>query len=370
MSKKIKLGIIIIILFLTPSLAQAATEIKQEFSKAVVTKILDEGKRKVGNMENIYQKVVLKFIDGSEKDKEITLEHGGMFAITAAQKVKPNDVVIVSKSFQENQTQYALVDIFRLDKLLYILLGFFFLIIIISGKKGLGSMAGLLLSIGVIFFFIVPQIINGANPLFISIIGSLFIMITSIYLAHGFSQQTTVAVVSTFICLILTLITAILSVQIMHLSGMGSEDAYTLYQGFQGRINFQGLLLGAIIIGALGVLDDVTTTQSATVYTLSEANSAFTVRQLIKQGMRIGREHIVSLVNTLVLAYAGASIGVFIYLILGMRQGIQPLWVMLNNELITEELIRTIAGSVGLILAVPITTIIASFFAKYSVKIH
>lgn len=93
------------------------------------------------------------------------------------------------------------------------------------------------------------------------------------------------------------------------------------------------------------------------------------MKDLFTSGMKIGREHIASLVNTLVLAYAGAAIGVFIYLVLGMRQNTQPLWVMLNSELITEEVVRTLAGSLGLVLAVPITTLLASFFAKYSLKI-
>jgi uncharacterized membrane protein len=195
-------------------------------------------------------------------------------------------------------------------------------------------------------------------------------MVTTIYLAHGVSQQTTIAIISTFVSLIITIVISILFVDLIKLSGTGSEDIYSLVQGFKGTINFQGLLLGGIIIGTLGVLDDVTTTQTTTMYTLAEANPAYTVSTLFKHGMKIGREHITSLVNTLVLAYAGASIGVFIYLFLGMKQGTAPLWVMLNSEFIVEEIVRTLSGSIGLVLAVPITTLLASFFAKYSVKIH
>ena len=132
-------------------------------------------------------------------------------------------------------------------------------------------------------------------------------MVITIYLAHGFNQQTSVAVLATFLCLILTGILAIVFVHLAKLSGLGTEDEYSLLQGFNNTINLQGLLLGGIIIGALGVLDDVTTTQVATVYTLADANPKYTVRDLFEKGMLIGKEHISSLVNTLVLAYAGVS---------------------------------------------------------------
>jgi uncharacterized membrane protein len=137
----------------------------------------------------------------------------------------------------------------------------------------------------------------------------------------------------------------------------------------QGKfsIDMQGLLLGGIIIGALGVLDDTTTTQSATIFALSEANEKMKVKDLIIKGLQVGKEHITALVNTLVLAYAGVSLPIFIFLVLNPLN--QPIWVILNSEMLVEEIARTIAGSVGLILAVPITTVLAAFFSRYSVKI-
>jgi uncharacterized membrane protein len=203
----------------------------------------------------------------------------------------------------------------------------------------------------------------------ISIVGSAVILLVTMYLAHGFTRQTTLALSATAISLFLTGIFAVVFVSLARLSGLGSEDAYSLQQGFGQTINFHGLLLGGIIIGTVGVLDDVTTTQAATIHELAEANPKSTFEDLVKKGMRVGREHIASVVNTLVLAYAGASIAVFIYLQIGIQQQSQPLWVMLNSEVIMEEVIRTLAGSLGLVLAVPITTIIAAFFAKNEIKI-
>jgi uncharacterized membrane protein len=348
---------------------QFPAPVKQSFYKATVTTITREGTKDFGGIKNIFQDITIQFLEGPEKGKTVTVEHGGVFTITKEQKVQQGDTVIVSATKQLNKTIYTVVDTYRLDTLLWLVIGFFVVVFAIARRKGLGAFIGMIISLAVIFFFIVPQIINGANPLFISIIGSLFIMVTTIYLAHGFSQQTNVAVLATFMSLIITGALSILFVKIAHLSGMGSEDAVTLFQGFQGKINSQGLLLGSIIIGALGVLDDVTTTQTTTIYELAEANEKYTIEHLFHKGMIIGREHIASLVNTLVLAYAGASIGVFIFLWLGMQNNTQPLWVMLNSEIITEEVVRTLAGSLSLILAVPITTLLAAFFSKYSLKV-
>ncbi len=358
--------------FIVPSIHAQSRNLQQpkpEFMKARVQKIIKEGNKTVGNIQNIFQTVELSILDGSDKGKTVHAEHGGTFIISDSQKVTQGEIVIVSKVSQNKSVLYRIADRYRLDRVLAIVLGFIFLVIITAGKRGVGSVIGMFISVAVICFFIVPQIMQGSNPLLISIAGSLFIMITTIYLAHGITQQTTIAIASTILSLAITIFLSILFVQFIKLSGFGSEDIYSLIQGFQGTINFQGLLLGGIIIGTLGVLDDVTTTQTTTIYTLAEANPAYKVPALFKHGMKIGREHITSLVNTLVLAYAGASIGVFIYLILGTQRGTEPLWVMVNSEFLVEEIVRTIAGSIGLILAVPITTLLAAFFSKYSVKI-
>jgi uncharacterized membrane protein len=216
----------------------------------------------------------------------------------------------------------------------------------------------------------VPQILAGNDPLIVSIIGSLAIMLITLYLAHGFTSRTTIAVVATFLSLVLTGIIAVIAVSVSKLSGLGSEDAYNLLMNTGKTINVQGLLLGGIIIGSLGVLDDTTTTQSTTVAELAHANPVYSMRQLFTSGMVIGKEHIASLVNTLVLAYAGAAIGIFIFIIISLQTHSQPWWVIFNSEIIAEEIVRTLAGSMGLVLAVPITTLLAAFFAKHEIKIN
>jgi uncharacterized membrane protein len=363
---------IITLNFFSLSLANAQTappEQKQEFYKASVTAVLSEEQKTIGGQRNLMQRLQVRLLDGPDKGKALTIENGGVFTLTSAQKAKAGETVILRRMTANGKTSYVVVDKYRLPQVGWILAGFFLVVSLIAGRKGVGAIIGMLISLTVIMWFIVPQILAGSDPIMISIMGSVVILLVTMYLAHGFSKQTTLALGATAISLFLTGVFAVLFVWFARLSGMGSEDAYSLQQGFGQTINFQGLLLGAIIIGTLGVLDDVTTTQAATINELAEANPKSTFEDLVRKGMRVGREHIASVVNTLVLAYAGASIGIFIFLHLGIQHNTQPLWVMLNSEVIIEEVIRTIAGSLGLILAVPITTILAAFFAKNEIKI-
>ena len=357
-------------LFLVPPVTAQEKIVKQEFYKAKVTAITKEGTKNIGGKENAYQLLDLRILDKPLANTLVHVEYGGIFSITEDQKTRVGDTVILTKTTdQKGKPHYSITDRYRLDKILFIALAFVAAVIFFAGKRGVGSIIGMGISLAVIVLFIIPQILNGADPLGVSILGCIVILVTTIYLAHGFSQRTTIAVVATALSLFLTGIFAAIFVKLALLSGLGSEDTYILQQSYTHPINFHGLLLGGILIGALGVLDDVTTTQTAAVYELAETDKKLTVPDLIKKGLRIGKEHIVSVVNTLVLAYAGASIGIFIFLVLATREHIQPLWVIVNSEVITEEIIRTLAGSMGLILAVPLTTVLAAFFSRYSIKI-
>ncbi len=345
--------------------------VKQEYVKAEVIKIEKEGRIQTGKITNIFQSVRVRILEGSEKNKQVIAENGGTFNISEEKKVHLGDTVILTRlQTPDKKIAYRITDTYRLPQILTIVLGFFILVSIIAGRKGIGAIFGMLISLAIIIYFIVPQILSGNNPLFISIVGCIAILGLTMFLSHGFSRPTLVALSSTVISLLLSGVFAVLFVGFSRLSGLGSEDIYSLQQGFAGIINFQGLLLGGILIGALGVLDDVTTTQSATVFALFETDHKLTFLKLFQKSMKVGKDHIASVVNTLVLAYAGASIGVFIFLLLALQQNTQPLWVILNSEIITEEIIRTLAGSMGLVLAVPITTAMAAFFAKYAIKIN
>ncbi len=216
----------------------------------------------------------------------------------------------------------------------------------------------MLFSVGIIFYYIIPHILHGGDPLLTCLAGSLCITVLSLYLSHGFNKRTSVALLSTIITLGLAVLIDLLFVHIGQLAGTGTEEAFYL-QFDQAHLNLKGLLLGGILIGVVGILDDVTTGQSAAVEEIAQANASLSHPALYKSGLSVGREHIASLINTLLLAYVGTSFPLL--LLINVQQGL-PLWFTLNNNFIAEEIVRTLVGSCVLVLAVPITTFFAAYF--------
>ena len=342
--------------------AQEISTDHDTYYRARVEKILEQGEQKINNITAPYQRVEVTILDGNLRGRRVTIDHGSVFTIDRQRFVTKGQMVVVAfTTGPQNTKLFQIIDTYRINALIPFLGIFILAVILLSGWRGVGSILGMIISLGVISFFIVPKILHGADPLVVSITGSFLIMISTIYLAHGFSKQTTVALASTFLTLLFTGIISIIIVRIARLSGLGSEDAYSLKIGTQGIVNFKGLFLGGILIGALGVLDDVTTGLTASIFELSKANPTLSFHKLMHAGLRVGREHIASLVNTLVLAYAGASLPIFITLIINPNS--YPLWSILNSEMIIEEIVRTLSGSFGLVLAVPLTTILASWYA-------
>lgn len=361
------LGIVILLLIglVRPNgvLAQSAQSQAQQYYKAEVLEIKDAGEKKEYGLINPYQSVVVKVLDGDIAGSSLLISHGSGYSLDKNQLVKKGQLVVVTLGIgQQGTAEYQIVDAYRLDQVTTIILIFFGAILLLSGWRGLGSIVGMFISLGIIVLYIVPQILAGKDPLLISISGGLFIMIATMYLAHGFSRKTTISIVSTFISICITGILAVISVELVRLTGLGTEDAYALKFGPTQSINPKGLLLGGIIIGTLGVLDDITTGLTASVSELVKANSKISFGSLFKSSLEVGKEHIVSLVNTLVLAYAGAALPVFIILVLNPNH--VPLWVILNSEIIMEEVVRTLSGSIGLVSAVPITAFLASKFHR------
>jgi uncharacterized membrane protein len=274
-----------------------------------------------------------------------------------ARRLSPGDLVVVAGSMEGGGTAYYVTDRYRLPVLSIAVAIFFALAILFGRRRGTAAIVGLGITALVLTRFVVPAIVQGSNPLAVSLLGALIIALTSIYLAHGLSLRTSIAVGSTLVTLVIAWGMAIVFVASGKLFGLGSEEAVYLQLAPLEQLNLQGLLLGGIILGALGVLDDITTAQSAAVDELRKANPALGARELYRRGLSVGTEHITSLVNTLFLAYAGASLPLFILFTI---YNDMPLWVTLNSEFIAEEVIRTVVGSVALILAVPITTAAAA----------
>jgi len=309
-----------------------------------------------------FQRVKVEVTTGSLKGEVLNLDHGGTLTIREDELVREGEeIVLIAIPTFEGKTDYFIVDKYRLPPVLWIIAIFFALAIFFGRARGLGALAGLAISVFVIVKLVLPKILEGGSPLASTFLGIAIILPVSIFLAHGFSKRTSVALLSGGISIALSAGLAILFVNLSKLSGLGSEETLFLQVGQYGEINFQGLLLAGILIGALGVLDDITAAQSAVVDELSKANPKFSPAELYKIGISVGREHIASLVNTLVLAYAGASLPLLLLFSINKNT---PLWVNLNSGFISEEIIRAVVGSLALILAVPITTWLASRLLK------
>ncbi|MGN9764853.1 YibE/F family protein [Micromonospora sp. SD12] len=221
--------------------------------------------------------------------------------------------------------------------------------------RGLAALAGLAASFAILLTFVLPGISAGSPPLLVAVVGAALIMFVVLYLTHGVTAQTSVAVLGTLGSLVLTGVLGTIATAAAHLTGFGSEDATTLSM-YQADVDLHGLLLAGIIIGSLGVLDDVTVTQAATVTELAHANPGLSRRQLYRAATRVGRAHIASTVNTIVLAYAGASLPVLLLLTADSRAVTQ----LLTSEFLAQEIVRSAVATLGLIAAVPLTTGLAA----------
>ncbi len=315
--------------------------------------------------------VTVQILSGPDKGSTTTVTDQSVSSSTANNylKLSPGEKVLLAKDTLSGYAgePYYITDRYRLPALFFAILIFVIVAIIFGRIRGFTSLIGLAVSAGVLIGFVVPQILAGRDPLTICLIGAGAIALASLYLAHGFNKRTTVALCGTLITLTLSALLAILFVSMAKLIGLATDQSFYLELGTNISLNLRSLLLGGIIIGALGVLDDVTIGQSATVYELKDANPNFGIAELYLRAMSIGREHIASLINTLFLAYAGVSLPAILYLV-AFQNGV-PLWFALNGEPIAEEIVRTMVGSIGIILAVPITTILAAWiFGKKKVN--
>ena len=318
-------------------------ELQDDFLPAVVVQTLD-----------------IEITSGPEKGERHVILYEVHEADADIQKLTDGDRVIVGKQMggAALDDMYYVSDVYRLQSLIWILILFAALTFYFARGYGVRAFIGLALSFYILFSYLVPKILNGADPLWTSVIATFLIATISLFIAHGFRKRTTIAYVSTILTISISFVLSHLFVKSAKLFGIGTEEAFYLQFAPDVSINLQGLLLGGIIIGVLGVLDDVTTAQSAVVEELHEANKSYSFGELYKRGLSVGREHIVSLVNTLALAYTGAAFPLLLLFHIYER----PLWVTLNSEIILEEIIRILVGSIALILAVPITTAIAAWY--------
>jgi uncharacterized membrane protein len=305
------------------------------------------------------QMVNAELVSGDRKGEEISFELADGIAPTP---IEPGDRIVVAQAADAPEgQQFYFTDRDRRIPLGLLAMMFALAVVALGRMKGLAALAGFALSLSILAFFILPALLGGANPLAVCIVGAAAVTLVGLYVAHGVTVKTTTALLGTLGSLLLTALLAWLFVKLGRFSGLSSEEA-TFLNISASQINLEGLLLGGIIIGALGVLDDVTITQTSAVWELKAANPELDARDLYRSALTIGRDHIASTVNTLVLAYAGASLPLLILFSVG-GLGIAD---VLNGEVVAEEVVRTLVGSVGLVASVPITTALAAWIVTRS----
>ncbi|WP_142214758.1 YibE/F family protein [Streptomyces sp. SLBN-118] len=264
-------------------------------------------------------------------------------------------VVVAYAPDAPRELQYSVTDVDR-EFPMALLAGIFALAVVLVGRmRGLMALIALAASFAVLTLFILPAILQGSNPLIVAVVGASAIMLIALYLCHGLTARTSVAVIGTLISLLLIGLLGSLFIGWASLSG-NTDDSTGLIHGLFPNIDLSGLLLAGVIIGSLGVLDDVTVTQTSAVWELRQADPLMGRRALYRAGIRIGRDHIASVVNTLVLAYAGAALPLL--LLFSIAQS--SVGTVATSELVAEEIVRTLIGSIGLVASVPVTTALAA----------
>lgn len=332
-------------------------------AKAEVTAILEEGEITLGDTTQTYQLLRVRLLDGEYAGVPFDIDYGKRQIHPEGVRFDVGDVILVSVSQGPNGVVNAyFADSVRTPALGWLALAFALAIIVTGKWKGFRSLLAMGFSLFVIIGYIIPHILNGEDPVRVSIIGSAILLTVTLYLTYGWTLKTHASTLSMILVLVLTGTLAWFAIQLARLTGTGDEEAMFLMQMSQVTINLRGLMLGGMIIGALGVLDDLVTTQSSAVFELHATDESLGFRELVSRAMRIGQDHVAATVNTLVLAYAGASLPTL--LMFSLNRG--NYLTLLNFEFIAQEVVRTLVGSLGLIAAVPLTTVIAAALALFS----
>jgi uncharacterized membrane protein len=254
---------------------------------------------------------------------------------------------------------YSFSSVKRTTPLLWLALLFAVVVVLVAGRRGVMALVGLAVSGLTLYYFLLPALLSGKPGLAVATVSASAIMFVVLYTTHGFSMRTSTALAGTLVGIGLTGLIGTLAIGDALLTGIADETGGMLSSFAGGGLDFQGLLACSVVLAGLGVLNDVTITQSSSVWELRAAAPDASRRQMFTSAMRIGRDHIASTIYTIVFAYAGAALVVLMLLYVYDR----PLLDLVSNESLAEEIVRTFTSAIGLILAVPVTTAIAAVIA-------
>lgn len=327
-----------------------------ETVKARVVEVLSEEERLIPGTEVIsnIQTIRIEILGGSKKGEIITIENDFLM-------LKEGELFYLrhTRDGIYNTDTYTVAEPYRLIALAVIAALFIGVVIFFGGKQGIRGLLSLAASFVFIVFLLLPGILKGYPPVLVAVLVSSLIICLGSYVTHGFNKTTTTAVLGMITTITLTGVLAHVAIIFTRLSGFSSDESVYLNFNTGGEINIAGLLLGGVLIGILGVLYDAAIGQSIAVEELAAAGPDLPRRTIYARALRIGREHVGALVNTLAIAYVGVSLPL---LLLFYGFGSETIFVALNQEIFATEIVRTLVGSIGIVLTVPITTLIAVHF--------
>jgi uncharacterized membrane protein len=307
-------------------------------------------------------------VSQSPSDVGVQLQDGPAKGLTvqipSANQNKVDAVTVGSSVLVTNSPSanaLVLFDIYRIPLLVMIVTVFVLAILLIGRRRGAMSLAGLGASIVVIGWVIVPLVVAGYNSLLVSVSGAFLIAIVSILIAHGINRRSLISLLCILVVLLFVTLGSLIAVSLLGLTGLIDETGY-LIEASHPNIDLSGILVGGIVIAALGALDDIVTTQVATVSELKKTDPSLSIVQLYRRASAVGAEHIAALVNTLALVYVGAALPLIVTYAISTPELLQ----LFNSEFVATEIVRTVIVSIGLVLSVPISTYIASLLlSKY-----
>jgi uncharacterized membrane protein len=352
-------GVSLLVLAVVMPFGASAQEVHQEFQetvKAEVIEILEQFERDImgTGATTIVQEMRILLKQGERAGEVVRLDND-LVVLSVGDKIFVNRLLSI-----DGTEYYIFKDVERRGPLLFLVAIFVGLVVWLSGMQGVRAVLSLALSIGAILFLLIPALLAGYSPALTSLGIAGVILSVTLFFTHGFKPRVFITFLGTFGAVFATCVIAWVWVEWMRFTGFSDDASVYLNFATRGTLDLTGLLLGGIIIGLLGVLDDVSITQASVVQELKGANPQFGFRDLYTRALRVGRDHVGSLVNTLALAYAGAALP----LLLLLSYSESSMYSLMNQEVLAAEVLRIVVGSIGLVLAVPLTTAMAAWYFR------
>jgi len=344
---------------LAPTTALAQTEVFEETQgiwRAEVIEVTESDTRIIPgtDAQTQFQTIRAQVLDGPQAGDVITVDDDYLNLDTGER------FYYVHNIFFDNTEVYGVLHRDRSQQLIFLGILFMVAVITLSGWQGVRSLIALVGSFAAIFYVLLPGILSGGNPLLLSLLVAALVLFGAIFFTHGLNRESAVAYGGTMIAVGLTVLLAMAAAAATSLTGFASDGATALNLMTRGDLDMSAILLGAMVIGVLGVLDDIAVTQSAVVTELFSADRSQSRRTVFTKALRVGREHVGALVNTLILAYTGAALPLLLFYYASSSN----VTMALSSELFATEIIRMIVGSIGLIMTVPIVTFLAVWYLK------